>query len=151
MSMVVRDTGTPANNFSGDPNTKLTYTSPSTKWIENSSGILVSGTTLRTAFLSSVAQGLLVEEARVNLAIWGRDLTNAAWTKTNMTTAKTATGADGSANGATTLTATAGNATVLQSITSASAARIHGMPDQAAHRLWHDPVDAGQRRDVDAR
>jgi hypothetical protein len=98
MSMVVRDTGTPANNFSGDPNTKLTYTSPSTKWIEDASGILVPNTTLRTAFLSSVAQGLLIEEARTNLAIWGRDLTNAAWTKSNMTTAKTATGADGSAN-----------------------------------------------------
>lgn len=68
--------------------------------------------------------GLLVEEARTNLALYSSDFTNAAWTKSNMTTAQTATGPGGTANGATTLTATAGNATALQAITSASAARI---------------------------
>jgi hypothetical protein len=49
---------------------------------------------------------------------------NAAWsTKTNITAAKTATGLDGIANTATTLTATAADATILQPITLASAAR----------------------------
>lgn len=67
-------------------------------------------------------QGLLVEEARTNDALWARDLTNAAWVKVNTTTALNATGADGTANAATTLTATAGNATVLQTITLGSQA-----------------------------
>jgi hypothetical protein len=73
---------------------------------------------------SGELQGILVEEARTWLALYNRDFTNAAWTKSNMTAAKTATGPDGVANSASTLTATAGNATVLQAITSVSAARI---------------------------
>lgn len=66
------------------------------------------------------------EGARTNYALWNRDLTNAAWTKTNCTAAKTATGPDGVGNSASTLTATAGNATCLQAITRASAQRITG-------------------------
>lgn len=69
------------------------------------------------------ARGFLIEESRTNLALWCRDGTNAAWVKSNMTAAKTATGIDGVANSATTITATAGNATILQTVTSASAAR----------------------------
>jgi len=61
--------------------------------------------------------------AATNLCLHSRDLTNAVWTKTNATAAKTATGIDGVANSASTLTATAGNATCLQSITSGSSAR----------------------------
>jgi hypothetical protein len=76
---------------------------------------------------SGVCQGLLVEEARTNICLYASDLTNAAWTKSNMTTALTATGPDGVANTATTCTATAGNATALQAITSGSAARITSM------------------------
>ncbi|PAQ09742.1 hypothetical protein, partial [Mesorhizobium temperatum] len=68
--------------------------------------------------------GILTEDQRVNLALWGSDLTNAVWVKTNITAAKTATGITGVANSATTLTATAANGTALQSITSASASRI---------------------------
>jgi hypothetical protein len=51
--------------------------------------------------------------------LWGRDWTNAVWTHTNVTAAKTATGLDGAANAATLLTATAANATSLQAITDA--------------------------------
>jgi len=69
-------------------------------------------------------KALVREEQRTNLALYSNDLTNAAWTKSNMTTALTATGADGASNSATTCTATAANATVLQAITSASSARI---------------------------
>jgi hypothetical protein len=68
--------------------------------------------------------GILIEPAATNLALYSDDFTNAAWTKSNMTTAKTATGPDDGTNSASTLTATAGNATALQAITSASAARI---------------------------
>jgi hypothetical protein len=69
---------------------------------------------------------LLNENQSTNLCLYSDDLTNAAWTATNMTAAKTATGADGVSNSATTLTATAGNATILQAITSASATRVTG-------------------------
>jgi hypothetical protein len=69
-------------------------------------------------------RGLLVEPGATNLALNSRNLTTASWTATNVTTAQTATGADGGANSATTLTASAGNGTVLQAITSASASRV---------------------------
>lgn len=70
--------------------------------------------------------GARIEEARTNLCLRNCDLTNAAWTATNMTTARTATGPNNRANFATTLTATAGNATVLQSITDSSRNRRTG-------------------------
>lgn len=60
--------------------------------------------------------GLLVEGASTNYVLWCRDLTNAAWTKTNMTAAKTAVGYDGGAASATTLTATSANGTVAQTV-----------------------------------
>lgn len=56
-----------------------------------------------------------------NRCLWNRDLTQSGtWTASNMTTAKTSVGADGSANAATRLTASAGNATILQTVTLAS-------------------------------
>lgn len=61
--------------------------------------------------------GLLGEKATVKSALWPRDFTNAAWVKTNITAAKDATGIDGVANSASTLTATAGNGTALQTVT----------------------------------
>ncbi len=67
--------------------------------------------------------GLLVEEQRANLLLHNRTLTNAAWVATNITTAKDQTGADGVSNSASSITASAGNGTILQTITSASAAR----------------------------
>lgn len=65
-----------------------------------------------------------LEGAATNNLLYSRDLSNAAWsTKTNITAAKTATGLDGIANTATTLTATAADATILQPITLTSADR----------------------------
>lgn len=62
MSMQIRDTVTPANAFLGDPNTKLTYASPSAKSIITSSGLLTSASTLRTAYdTNGTPQGLLLE------------------------------------------------------------------------------------------
>lgn len=72
-------------------------------------------------------KGLLVEEARTNDALWSRDMTNAAWVKVNMTAALTAAGIDNAANSASTLTATAGNATVLQTITLTSQADTYSV------------------------
>lgn len=70
------------------------------------------------------AYGLRSEESRVNRALYSRDLTQTgSWTKSNATATLTATGIDGVANTASVVTATAGNATVLQSVTNASTAR----------------------------
>ena len=68
--------------------------------------------------------GVLIEEQRTNLCLYSDDFTNAAWVKTSTTAAKTATGPDGVANSASTLTATGANGTALQTITSVSAARV---------------------------
>ena len=76
-------------------------------------------------YLPSIGKSaMLVESTGTNLGLWSSDFTQAAWVKTNLTAAKTATGPEGWANGASTLTATAANATALQAITSTSQARI---------------------------
>lgn len=84
-----------------------------------------------TLFGNNVAritnQGLLVEEARTNNALWARDMTNAAWIKVNMTAALTAMGIDNTPNAASTLTATAGNATALQTVTLGSTADTYSV------------------------
>ena len=129
-NLLIRDS-TAALNYSGLPfnanGGKLTFTRASSATRINSSGLIetVSSDVGRIDHtLAGVKRGLLMEEARTNLCLQSSDFTNASWTKSNMSTAKTATGPDGAANSATTLTATAGNATALQAITSASSARI---------------------------
>ena len=61
--------------------------------------------------------GLLMERAAQNLLLRNRDLSNAAWTKTNATCTRNLVGLDGSSNTATTCAATASNGTATQSIT----------------------------------
>lgn len=109
----------------GTLDSRITFTRGSSGTYVDEDGLLqtAGNNVARFEWSAGVCLGLLVEEARTNLCLHNSDLTNAAWTKTNMTTSKTATGPDGQANSATIITATAGNATVLQSITSASAAR----------------------------
>jgi len=105
----------------------FTFARASMAWGFGSNGYLQS-------FASGVARlvydpvtlaslGILVEEARTNVCLWGRDLTNAAWTHTTMTAAKNQTGIDGVANSASSLTATAPAATTLQTIVLASSTR----------------------------
>lgn len=67
--------------------------------------------------------GISLEGSRTNIVLWNRDLTNAAWTKTNVTAVKDQTGIDGVASSASRITATAGNGTCLQAIVSGSIAR----------------------------
>jgi hypothetical protein len=67
--------------------------------------------------------GLWAEAGRTNSVLWCRDLTNAAWTKTNATASKNQTGADGTVNGASSITATADAGTITQAITLASGVR----------------------------
>lgn len=64
--------------------------------------------------------GLWVFGGSTNYTLQNRDFSNASWTKTNITATKNQTGADGSTNGASSLTATAANGTVLQGATVAS-------------------------------
>jgi len=98
----------------------LTTTRASDAYADNTSGVwslFASGSPRLTD------KGLLPEETRTNVVLYNRDLTNGAWTPTNVTVAKDQTGIDGVANSASSLTATAGNGTVLQAITLSSSAR----------------------------
>lgn len=67
--------------------------------------------------------GLGIRSSMTNLLLQSRDFTNAAWTKTSCTAAANQSGIDGVSNSACTLTATAINAVLSQSVTSASATR----------------------------
>jgi len=61
--------------------------------------------------------GGLIEKAATNVALRNRDQTNAVWVKSNMTAAKDETGLDARLNSASSLLATAANATALQTFT----------------------------------
>ena len=67
--------------------------------------------------------GLLREETATNIVLWNRDLTNAVWIKTNVNAALNQLGIDGTTNSASSITATAGNGTVLQSCTAGNSWR----------------------------
>lgn len=73
--------------------------------------------------LPRVLKGYLTEGAAINSLLYSRDLTNAAWVKSNMSTALTSTGIDGQTNTATRLTATADDGTCLQTIIKSAASR----------------------------
>lgn len=103
-----------------------------TKWRFNSSGILVSVPVNEPSFthsLSGEAYGLEREDATTNYARYNRDLTQVLrWAVSNITAVKNATGIDGVANSASSITATAADATILQTCvgSTASATRITG-------------------------
>lgn len=113
-----------AGQYYGASLSDLTTVRASVGYAQTSAGLL-------TSFLSNIPRitdlGFLIEEARTNVVLWCRDLTNAAWTKSNVTATLNQTGADGSSNSATSLTATAGNGTVLQAITLGSSARFQSV------------------------
>lgn len=71
-----------------------------------------------------VEHGQTPSTARTNVVLWNRDLTNAAWTKTNITATMDVAGVDGVPNSATRLQSTAANGTCLQAITLGSSARF---------------------------
>ena len=106
----------------------ITYTQSGNLTYFDSSGVLqtaaVDTMVLDYNPATLALRGYPYWEARTNVVLWNRDLTNAAWTKTNTTAAKTATGIDGTANSASTLTATGANGTCLQAITLGSSARF---------------------------
>jgi hypothetical protein len=104
---------------------RITYSGGTNGTLVNGSGLVAAATSPRLDHDPATlgCRGLRIEEARTNICLWSRDGSNAAWVKSNITAAKTATGADGAVNSATTITATAGNGTILQTIVSASAQR----------------------------
>lgn len=76
-----------------------------------------------SAIPSSTLEGYFAEPSRTNNCLWNRDLTNVAWTNTNITASKTATGLDNVSNSATRLTAAAADATITQLLTAATGTR----------------------------
>lgn len=87
----------------------------------DATGKLIS---LGAAGLRRTTKGHFDYMSGTNSILWCRDLTNAVWTATNVTTAKNQTGADGVANTATLLTASANGGAVSQGFTIASAAKV---------------------------
>lgn len=69
--LYIKDPTTPANNYLGDANGKLTYAAPSTKWIFERDGVLRSGTTLRCEYNPATGQplGVRIESQRTNLVV----------------------------------------------------------------------------------
>lgn len=61
--------------------------------------------------------GLFIDPDRTNVCLQSRTFTSTTWTKNNCTVTKNLTGQDGVSNSAHTLTSTADNATLTQSIT----------------------------------
>jgi hypothetical protein len=108
---------TPTSKFSS-PHHPLTET-----WF-GLGAVYFGGTVLSIEYTGYDPVGLLIEGGMTNIALHSRDFTQAAWVKTNITAAFDATGIDGVANSASSLTATAANGTALQTITSASATHV---------------------------
>lgn len=105
----------------------FSFSRTGTAYYFNSSGVLTAASSNVPRFdydpATLLPRGLLMETSRTNNLLYSDDLTNAAWTKTNCTAAKNATGPDVVSNSASTLTATSTDATCLQARTLASAAR----------------------------
>ena len=97
---------------------RITFTRTTTATFVGSDGLIKTAAIDEPRFeydpTTLQPRGLLIEPSRTNFLLHSSDLTQLAWVKVNATVAMTATGPDGAANSATTVTATAGNATVLQ-------------------------------------
>jgi hypothetical protein len=120
-SLVIRDLVTPANStITNLPFTKFSHTCATVANYYNSAGLLAQAAINAPRYdydpVTLAFKGILHEGSRTNSALFCRDFTNAAWVKTNATATLTATGIDGVANSASTITATAASATVLQTI-----------------------------------
>lgn len=108
---------------------RLDFTRSNAAWYFNSSGLLTQAQIDQPRFDygfpgSTTLQGLLIEGGATNEALQSRDLTNASWTKVNVTALKDQTGIDGVASSASKITASAGNGTCLQAVTSTSSVRV---------------------------
>lgn len=112
----------------------ITFTRGSSGTYFDAYGVLQTASTNVARFdhdpVTGSSLGLLIEAQRENEILWNRDLTQdggSPWTLSNTTAAKDVTGIDNAANSASTLTATAANGTVLQTVTKASAANTYSV------------------------
>lgn len=87
-------------------------------------GSVASGVPRSCYSLAGVYLGYLAEGARTNLCLRSEELDNAAWTASNITVVADAVAAPDGATTADTLTADAGNGTLLQAFTIASAVKV---------------------------
>ena len=107
-----------------DPRITYTHTNAN-RWGFNAAGLLVNYAATLPVFDygpmgGGACRGINIQNTTSMPLLWNRDLTNAAWTKTDVTAAKDAVGLDGSANSCSTLTATAIGGKVTQAVTLAS-------------------------------
>lgn len=115
--------------------TAATFTRATTAWTKLASGLWASvgSGVARSCYLGADTAagaygGYLQEAAGTQLVTPTasiRDMTNAAWVKTTMTTAFTSTGISGSANSCTRCTATGANSTILQTLVAAASSRTY--------------------------
>ena len=117
-----------------------TFTRATTATVVDSTGTVISVASGEARFQGSTrnaendwtttgnSDGILIEEQRTNTCTYSEDLSNAAWVASNVT--KSSDGVtlpDGTAGTAETLTASAGNGTLLNTITLASAANTYSV------------------------
>lgn len=99
-SMSIKDAGTPANNYSGDPSGALTFTRASVASVWRESVLLTaldSGEfALDTEPVAATGMGLRVEGSSTNLCLRSAEMDNANWIKGDTTvTANATTAPDG--------------------------------------------------------
>jgi hypothetical protein len=110
-----------------DMTMRFTVTRATTAWRVNSSGLIesVASGVPRIDWLGQSCPALLVEPSAQNLVLQSRDLSvSGTWSASGITAVRNAVGADGTASGACTLTATAASATITQNLSHASQSRI---------------------------
>lgn len=104
-----------------------TFTRATTAWTKLSTGLWgsVASGSARSCYLGATTAvgayaGYLSEIAATNQCLQARDLSNASWVKTTATAVKDQAGIDGVASSASSLTATLGGGSCLQTITEAA-------------------------------
>jgi hypothetical protein len=106
----------------------FTFTRNTTATRVNASGLIesVASGVLRLDYpVTGGCPAALIEPAGTNLVLQSRDLSvSGNWTVSGITAVKNATGADNTASGATTLTATTASGTITQALSHASQSRI---------------------------
>ena len=110
-----------------DTTMRFTVSRNTTATRVNSSGLIesVASGVPRIDWLGQSCPALLVEASGQNQALWSRDLSvSGTWVASGITAVRNAVGADGTASGATTLTATAASATITQNILHVLQSRI---------------------------